>query len=166
MDRKAYSVALGGMLAAVAVVLFCLASLIPVATYLCPMLAIGILELVRRVCGTRIGWAWYAAVAILCTLFSADREAAILFVFLGFYPLVKGRLDRLPARWLWKLVLFNLDIAAAYFLMLRVFGLDQLAAEFAELGWALGIAALLMGNLCFILLDRLLSRPFGRARHG
>ena len=49
--------AVGGMLAALAVVLMSLGGLIPMATYVCPMLAMLILQLVLQLCGRRIGWA-------------------------------------------------------------------------------------------------------------
>ena len=146
------------MMAALAMVIMNLGSLIPVATYVCPMLCMMILALVCKICGNRIGWAWYGAVAILSCLLAPDKEAAAVFVFLGFYPIVKPRFDRLRYPLIPKLVLFNVLILSMYTLLLRIFGMDQIAAEFAEMGQVLTIAMLIMGNLIFFLLDFALSR--------
>ena len=114
-DRKkshisAREMAFGGMMAALAVVVMCLGGLVPVATFVCPIICMLILKLVSHLCGNRIGWIWYAVVAILSLLMGPDKEAAAVFLFLGYYPLVKGKLEKLPLSWLWKGVLFNIVI--------------------------------------------------------
>ena len=86
--------ALGGMLAALAVVMMSLGTIIPVATYVCPMLCALLLQGVLKTCGSRVAWAWYGAVALLSVLLAPDKEAAGVFVFLGYYPIVKPALDR------------------------------------------------------------------------
>ena len=53
----ASSVALGGVLAALAVVVMCLGTIIPVATYVCPMFCALLLQVVLKSCGVRIAWA-------------------------------------------------------------------------------------------------------------
>jgi len=151
-------IAFGGLMAALAMVIMNLGSLIPVATYVCPMLCMMILAFVCKLCGNRIGWAWYGAVAILSCLMAPDKEAAAVFVFLGFYPIVKPRFDRLRFPLVPKLVLFNMLILTMYALLLRVFGMDRIAVEFAEMGQILTAVMLLMGNLIFFLLDFCLSR--------
>lgn len=153
----AAAIALGGVLAALAVVIMCLGSLIPLATYVCPVLCMVLLQMVLKTCGSRIGWAWYAAVAVLCLLMAPDKEAAAVFVFLGYYPIVKPKLDRRKGKWLWKLLLFNGMILLMYWTLMHLLGLDQVTAEFAELGAALTAITLLLGNVTFFLLDRLLG---------
>lgn len=151
-------IAFGGMMAALAMVIMNLGSLIPVATYVCPMLCMLILAFVCKMCGNRIGWAWYGAVAILSCLLAPDKEAAAVFVFLGFYPIVKPWFDGLRFPLIPKLVLFNVLILSMYWLLLRIFGMDQIAAEFAEMGTILTVVMLAMGNLIFFLLDFALNR--------
>lgn len=155
-------IALGGVLAALAVVIMSLGGLIPVMTYVSPMLCALLLKIVLELCGVRIAWAWYGAVALLSALLSADKEAAAVFIFLGYYPIVKPKLDGLRFPWLWKLVLFNASVGVMYFLLLRLFGMAQLRAEFEELGTVMLIVMLLMGNVTFFLLDRLLRRDLLR----
>ena len=77
--KSAKSVALGGMLAAVAVVVMCLGGLIPFATFVCPTICILVLQMVRSFTTNRIALAWYGAVSILCVLLAPDKEAAAVF---------------------------------------------------------------------------------------
>ena len=153
-------IALGGVLAALAVAIECMGTLIPVATFICPMLCMLLLAVVVRRSGNRIGWAWYGAVAILGALLAPDKEAAAVFIFLGYYPILKPKMDNLPLKWLWKALLFNAAILLMYWVLLHLFGMAELMAEFAEMGTVLTLVTLLMGNLTFFLLDRLLAVRF------
>ena len=153
----AYDAALGGVLAALAVVIMCLGTLIPVATFICPMVCILLAQVVLKTCGVRIAWAWYGAVAILSLLLAPDKEAAAVFAFLGYYPIVKPRLDKTRLRWLWKGLLFNASVLVMYWLLLQVLGMAQIAAEFAEMGTVMMFVTLILGNVTFFLLDRLLA---------
>ena len=146
------------MTAALAVVIMCLGGLIPAATYICPMLCTLLLSFVLHLCGTRISWAWYGAVTILCLLLGPDKEASAIFLCLGYYPILKPKLDKLWLAVLWKLILFNTVIGAMYWILIHLFGMEQLAAEFQELGMILFIILLILGNLTFILLDVVLKR--------
>lgn len=161
-NEPASSVALGGVFAALAVVIMCLGGMIPLATFVCPMACMGLLEAVRGRCGSRIGWAWYGAVAILGALLGPDKEAAATFVFLGYYPLIKPKLDSLRLNMLLKGIYFNAVILLMYWLLIRLFGMEQLMAEFEEMGTVLLIVTLLMGNVTFFLLDKLLEVKFKR----
>lgn len=158
MKISAKQIALGGVMAALAVTVMSMGGLIPVATYVCPMLCMLILTVVMQICGRKIAWAWYGAVAILSLLMGPDKEAAAVFVFLGYYPIVKPGLDRCKIRWLWKGLLFNTAILLMYWLLIRLFGMAQIAGEFSELGNIMLAVMLLLGNVTFFLLDKVLSR--------
>ena len=157
-NTHAARIDLGGRLAALAVVIINLVGMIPVATFVCPMLCMMILTLVLRFCGKRIGWAWYGAVAILSALLSPDKEAAAIFVFIGYYPLLKPSLDKMRLGGLLKLLLFNAAILVMYWLLINLFGLAQIAQEYRELGLLMTIFMLVTGNLIFLMLDRILAR--------
>ena len=152
--------ALGGILAALALVIMNLGGLIPVATYVCPMLCCLISQLVLKMSGARIAWAWYGAVAILGLLLSPDKEAAAVFVFLGYYPMVKPWMDRRKAKWLWKGLLFNGSVLVMYWLLMHLFGMTQITEEFQGMGIAMTAVLLILGNVTFFLLDKLLSKKF------
>lgn len=164
--NAAKEIALGGMLAALALVIMCLGGLIPASTYICPMLCAMILQAVRRICGDRIAWAWYGAVAILALLIGPDKEAASVFVFFGFYPIIKPKFDKSRLKWLWKLLYFNIMILLMYSLLIHIFGMAELAEEWQELGLVMTAVMLVLGNVTFLLLDRVLSRNIWRRKHG
>lgn len=161
--NEARVIALGGMMAALAVVIMSLGGLIPVATFVCPMLCMLLLSFVARMCGMRIGWAWYGAVSVLSLLLGPDKEAAAVFLFLGFYPLVKSKLDGKRLGLLWKLLLFNTSILLMYWVLIRLFGMAQIAAEYQELGTVMTVIMLILGNVTFFLLDKVPAR-FGKIR--
>lgn len=158
----AANIALGGILAALAVIIMCMGTLIPIATYVCPMLCCLVLQLVLKTCGSRIAWAWYGAVTLLSLLMAPDKEAAAVFLALGYYPIVKPKLDRRKGKWLWKGLLFNTVILVTYWLLMHIFGFDQLASEFSEMGTVMVVLLLLLGNITFFLLDKLLEKKFKR----
>ncbi len=166
---KSKQVALGGVLAALAVVILLLGGIIPVGTYAAPMLAalplvILLTELPKSLC-----FGWYCIVALLGVLLCPDKETAFVFVFLGWYPLAKPGLDRLPRlpRLLGKLLAFNASMAALYALLILVFHLEALAQEAKETGLVMLLVILLLGNLSFLLFDVLLGRltTFYRSKH-
>lgn len=162
MRSKAYPVALGGMLAAVAVVLMSIGTILPVATYAAPVLCMLLGQVVLKLCGSRIAWAWYGAVSVLSLLMAPDKEAAAVFAVLGYYPIVKPKLDRLKLPWLWKGALFNGSILLMYWILLNLIGVTQLIEEFSGMGIAMTVVLLVLGNVTFILLDHVLGRKLKR----
>ena len=158
MRRTAKMVALGGMLSAVAVVIMCLGSVIPIATFVCPAFAMISGQLTVRLCGRRIGWCWYGVVAILSLLMSFDKESAMTFVFLGYYPMIKSWFDRYRFGWIGKYAYFNITVVAMYYLLLQLFGMAELSQEYSELGKVGVVIMLVLGNITFFMLDIILTR--------
>ena len=146
------------MLAAAAVVLMCIGTIIPVATYAAPVLCMLVGQVVLKICGSRIAWAWYGAVAVLSLLMAPDKEAAAVFTVLGYYPIVKPKLDRMKVKWLWKGLLFNGSILMLYWILLKLLGISQLVEEFSGMSIAMTAVLLVLGNVTFFLLDRLLEK--------
>ena len=148
--------ALGGMLTSTAVVLMCLGSLIPLNTYLCPVLCILITKLVLERCGKRIGWCYYLATAILSLMLAPDREAALVYAFLGYYPMIRPFFEKLGVfSWYAKVLLFTLAGAASYYVLLLVMGAEAAMTE----GWLLTAVTVLLWDVLFLLVDRLLGVP-------
>lgn len=148
--------ALGGVLAALAVVAMSLGGMIPVMTYVTPMFCALLLEAVRILCGEKYAWAWFGAVALLGVFLSPDREAAALFLFVGCYPILRPKMERRKLPAVWKGLFFNVSILIAYWLLLKLTGMDELRQEFQTMGkWMLALL-LVMGNAVFFLLDKLL----------
>ena len=164
--NSAKNMALGGVMAALALVVMCLGGMIPLATYVCPMFCAVLLMVVLRLTGSRIAWAWYGAVSILSMLLGPDKEAAAVFVFLGYYPILKPWLDKRKLALLWKLLLFNAAIFAMYSVLIYVFGLADIAAEFEELGMVMSVVTLILGNATLFMMDVLLTQLQKRKFHG
>lgn len=154
--------ALGGMMAALAVVIMTLGGAIPLNTFLCPVVCMMILRFVFATCGARVAWAWYGAVSILSLLMGPDKEAAAIFVALGYYPILKPRLDQVRGGMIFKLGFFNAVILAMYWVLLRILGMDQIASDYAQLGEAMTVVMLVLGNVTFLLLDLVLAKPLKR----
>ena len=150
-------IALGGLLAAVAVVIMCLGGLIPVATYVCPMLCCMTQFIVLRFCGKRFAWTWFVVVTFLALLLGPDKEAALVFSAMGYYPLIKPYFDKSKIGILLKILFFNVSILLVYAVMIYLLGMQEVAAENMEFGLIGLVVILLLGNITFFLLDQLLA---------
>ena len=157
---KSKKMALTGMLCALAVVIMMLGGVIPLATFCCPALAGLMLIPVFVECGEKLSWCAYAAIAALSLILCPDKEAALLLAFIGYYPILRWRLDQLRSRLLRvvaKLGVFNLAVLAMYALSILVLQMDQILREYQEMGLALTVACLLVGNVTLLLYDRLIA---------
>ena len=93
-----------------------------------------------------------------------DKEAAFLYLFVGWWPAAKAPLEarvrgKIP-RLALKTVLFVACVGLMYSLLIFLLHMDAIAADFGEMGrWmtALFFAALVV---CLLLFDRLLT-PLG-----
>lgn len=154
--RSSRQIALGGMLTAVSIVIMCMGSIIPVNTYVCPVLCIFLTRPVLEKCGRRIGWCYYLATAILSLMLAPDREAALVYALLGYYPMIRPFFQKLgvlamPA----KLALFTLAGVASYGLLLLVMGVGAAMEE----GWLMTLITVLLWDVLFMTLDYMLGAP-------
>ena len=152
--------ALCGVLCALAVAIMAMGTLIPAATYCCPVLASMTVLPVLLLCGEKTSWVFFAASAVLSLLLAPDKEAAAIFLALGYYPIVKPKLDQKPKAICWggKFLLFNVAVLAAYAALLFILNMQALRAEFSAMSGALLLGLWLGGNFLFWLDDRLLGR--------
>lgn len=153
-------IALCGMMTALAVVILCLGGLIPAATFCCPVLASLTLLPVLQGWGRKAALCVWAASALLGLLLGPDKEAAALYLVLGYYPAVQSGFDRQRPllRWGGKLLLFNGATLALYAFLIFVLGLEALVQEYRETGTLLLIVTLVLGNVVFLIYDLLLKR--------
>ncbi len=158
--KRTAQLALAAVLCALAVTVMMLGGLIPAATFCCPMLA-GFLTIpILCECGAGMALCAWAAISILSCLLGPDKEAAAIYLFLGWYPVLRPRLEKLrqPLRFLLKLLIFNCAVIAVYSLLLFVLGLESLRAEFSDMGKIMLLVTLVLGNGIFILFDFVLPR--------
>ena len=155
---RARPLALCGVLTALAVVLLCLGAVIPAAMLCAPILAMAVLLPVLEELGPRAAGTAYAAAAILALLLVPDRETALVYVFFGWYPILRPKIAALPSRLLRllaRLAVCNIAVLVLYGLVLRLMGLT---ADLLESVWYFNAALLAAGNLVFLLTDATLAR--------
>lgn len=160
MRRHTRRLALSGMMVALATAILLMGGVIPAATFTGPALA-GILLLpVLMEGGQRMALGAWIAVSALGLMLCADKEAALVFFALGWYPAVKWRLEARLKGWralLVKLMLWNLCAGALIALIFFVLRMDQVIAEYREMGRALQIAFFALANITLLLYDRALN---------
>ena len=155
---KSREIALCGMLNALAVVLMNLGSLVPLATFCTPLLAMLVLLPVLEEYGPRMGWAAWFSVSVLSLLLVADRETALVYVFFGWYPMVRPKVAATQSRavrFVVKLLICNSLILTLYGAVLRVMGLTS---DLMEATKVMNALLLILGNIVFLLLDPVLAR--------
>lgn len=155
-NRQVQSIALGGVLAGLAVVFLSLGTLVPGTTYVCPLLCLLLCKVVYEKCGAKLAWTWYAAVALLGLLLSPDKEAAGVFLALGSYPIVKPIFEKSHLRWFWKLLFFNVLSIGLYWVLISLMGLE-VEGDTVEAQRILLLVLLALGNVTFLVTDFLLT---------
>lgn len=162
MNQASRKIAVRGMMTALGTAVMLLGGVIPVATFCCPILAGLVLLPLVFDCGRTHALSAYAAIALLSIMLCPDKEAALLFTFLGYYPVVKWDFDRkIKHRWLRriaKLALWNTAIGSMYALVFYVLRLDQILADYRDITRFMTVVMLLMGNFTLALYDFVLVR--------
>lgn len=157
---ESQKIALCGMLGALSVVLLLIGSALQIGTYAAPMLAAFLLIPVLEDYGPRYALTLYATVSILAVLLVPETELAFFYVLvMGYYPVLRVKLNTIKSRWVrWiiKFAVFNAATVLVYLLLFALLGpavLDELLAD----GTAMLAALLAVGNLSFWLCDRALA---------
>ena len=155
---SARPLALCGVLTALAAALLALGGVIPGMVFCAPILAMGALLPVLEELGPKAAGTSYAAAAILALLLAPDRETAFVYLFFGWYPILRPRIAALPSRLLRlaaRLAVCNVTALLLYGLVLRLMGLT---GELLESAWYFNAALLAAGNVVFLLTDSTLAR--------
>lgn len=159
MREQSRKIALCGVLCGLAVVVLLLGGLFSLAIYCAPLLAMAALLPVLEEYGPGSAGAAYGAVAILALLLVPDRETALVYVFFGWYPILRPRiaaLPSLPVRLVCRLGVCGLSMFFLYGVTIRLLGLTAVTEELGG-GW-LTAAPAVMGCAVFLLLDLALGR--------
>ena len=167
MREQSRRVALSSMMVALGAMVMLLGGVIPAATFLSPALAGVLLLPVFYEFGAKWALGAYVAIALLALMLSPDKEAALLFAFLGYYPVLKARLDRvrlIPVRTLLKLLVFNLAAGAMLAVAYYVFGMSAILAEYAEMTKIGLIVFIVVANFTMLVYDVMLAVMMGLYR--
>lgn len=162
MHEASKKTALCGILVGLSAAAMFAGGIIPLATFATPALAGIFLLPLGYEYGPRTALLAFFGVGLLSFLIVPDPEVSLIFLFfLGWYPVVKPSLDKLRPRviqWLVKAALFNLCIFLMYGLILLVFPLSAVVAEFADYTRIFVIGLVLLANVAFIVYDLALVR--------
>ena len=158
-------VALCGIFGGFAVACMLLGSVLPFSTFLAPAISGALILPVAVEFGPGSGVLLYAAISLLSFFTVPDKEMALIFIFcLGWYPVAKLRLDKIRSKvvqWSTKFVLFNISIVGMYAIILFLFPIASVVAEYKEAGLLFSALLLLGGNVTFAIYDVALSRFLG-----
>lgn len=155
---KSREIALCGMLNALAVVVMNLGSIVPLATFCTPLIAMLVLLPVMEEFGAKMGWAAWFSVSVLSLLLVTNRETAFVYVFFGWWPMVRPKVAALGSQWLRlgiKLLVCNALILVLYGAVLRFLGLTS---DLTAATKAMNAVLVVLGNVTFLLLDLVLGR--------
>ncbi len=158
--KTSVKVSLGGVVAALSLVLMLLTSIIPFGTYAFPAFAGILLVLLVFNLGYTYAFAVYFVTAALSFLLVTDKEAALYYaLFLGFYPILKGVIERIPSKpvqYIVKLALFNVCMIAAFYIGITLLSIPK--ESFNLFGVYLPWVFLILGNIVFIIYDLCITR--------
>lgn len=153
--KQSSKCAIGGIVAAVSLVLMISVAIIPFLTYALP--AVAGLFIVFVVIEIDKKWAFgvYCTVAILGMLLVPDKEVAVMYLaFFGYYPILKAVIEsKLPTAigWILKVLTFVATMAVSYYLMIKLMGVT--IDETEEFGMMAYPILLGMGTVAFVMYD-------------
>ncbi len=158
--KQSSKCALGGIVAAVSLVLMISVAIVPFLTYALP--AAAGLMIVFMVIEADKKWAFgvYSAVAILGMLLVPDKEVAVMYLaFFGYYPIIKSVYEEKLGTvigWILKILTFVVTMVVSYALMMKFMGVT--IDETEEFG-VMAIPFLLgLGAFAFIMYDIALTK--------
>ena len=105
--------------------------------------------------GKTYAWMIWLVTSFLAILLLPQKPPGCFYLFIGLYPILKERLERLPraVEWVLKIVIFHAMIALCW-LVLRIFVPGEAALEF---GWLL-LATYALALVAFLLYDYALTK--------
>lgn len=148
-----------GLLTALSASLMLAGGIIPIATYCVPMAAGLLLLPIMVEFGKKSAWIAFIATSLITLFLGFDKEAALFYLFIGYYPLVKWDIDRIKNKMLrvfCKLLLYSVSIVAMYLALGYLMNMNAVLAEFSEMGMLFLCLLMILYNICMLLYDRLL----------
>lgn len=159
--RESSKAALGGIVAALAVVIMLATYISPLFVYTAPPFAGLLLIFIIK----EIGYSWafgtYAAVSLLSVFVIADKESAVFFTFFfGYYPILRTVLcNKIKIKLLSfavGLFVFNISLLISVWFCSVVFGIDY--SDFTSGGKAMILLFVGLMNIVFVVYDFLFLR--------
>ena len=160
MQKSTKKLSVSALAAAIAVALLCISAVMPTGKLAFAAVAgIGTAAVLIE-CGAVWSLLCFASAALLGALLAPDKASAAMYiVFFGYYPLVKGLIEKkrfpIALEWVLKLLVFN----AAFALIFAMWKLGFVQVGF-EKGYAIPILVA-AGNFLFAVYDYGFSKLIG-----
>lgn len=160
IKKPTFKIALCAIIAALAVVLMLITSLVPVGTYALPCFAGALLIAIVIEYGAKWALGVYASVSVLSFFVAGDKEAVLYFAMLfGYYPVLKsfieGKLKSRAVQYIFKFAVFNAAAVGSFFIATKLLSIP--AEEFKLFGVYVPLVFLALGNIFFLLYDLALT---------
>lgn len=159
--KKSTQVAIGGLSAAICLLLMFMTGLVPFSSYMFPALAGIILVAAAEENGVKAALTVFAVTSLLALMIVPDRSAVMMFILLlGYYPILRPSFQRLPRliRVVAKFLFFNLMIVVFYYIMKYVFMIPDMLEGWGEFGKYTMYFAFALANFTFCMYDFLLAQ--------
>ncbi len=154
--KRSIKYSAAGVLCALSVIFLAAGSIVWVFAYTMPLIC-GIINIMAiRTFDKRTAFVIYTATSILSLFLLGDKETALIYaLFFGFYPIIRESINalkpylKIPI----KFIVFNAGIVAAELICVYVFMIpfDSFLGKWGA------VIMLALGNLIFIIYDRLLD---------
>lgn len=158
--KKSLKVAFGGIITALSVLVMFFSGVIPATEYAFPLFAGLLLIPVAEEISEKWAWLVFVTVSILAFILVPKRDPTVIYVtLLGYYPLIKGKIERIKSRpiaYVVKFLLFNIATVASLLLLAFVFRVPM--DDMNAYGKYTAVIFLVIANFFFAVYDICLNR--------
>ncbi len=124
--RTSAKTAVGGISAALSVVVMLLSAVVPFLEYALPAAASWLITMICLELDKKWAFATYVSVSLLSLMMLTNKETAMMYVsFFGYYPILKlffeEKINRKWVIWILKIIVFNASVFAAYYILIKLF---------------------------------------------
>jgi len=155
-------------MAALSVAIMLLSSFVPIFTYVAPLVASLFLIPVMEEMNGKWVWMTWVAVSLISLMLCTDKEASFFYLFIGWYPMVKPKLDKIVSpilRIVAKLLIFGIAIALMYGFLYYILKLDVVMEDISGAGTVMNIvyfAVMMLIMICFDVILKNMIRLYNK----
>lgn len=159
--RESTKASLGGIIAALSIVIMLSTYISPLLVYTAPPFAGMLLIIIINELGYKWSIGTFAAVSLLSVFVIADKEAAVFFsMFFGYYPILAIFLNKSVKNkfvcFIIKFLIFNTSCFSAVFVCSFFFGISY--RDVVGEGLLFIIIFIMLMNVFFVIYDILITR--------
>ena len=153
--KQSSKCAIGGIVAALSLVLMISAAVFPFLELALPAVAGALIIFMVIEVDKKWAFGVYCTVAILGMLLVPDKEVAVMYLaFFGYYPILKAVIEsKIPTviGWILKVLTFVATMVVSYYLMIKLMGVT--IDETEDFGMMAYPILLGMGTVAFVMYD-------------